>query len=71
MTLNQTSYFVGNRGEMELKVLELLETVTFAAIEELQWLFFNVLIAYFILCQYSNDDSLKKMGRLSSKRVSV
>lgn len=45
MTLNQTSYFVGNRGEMELKVLELLETVTFAAIEELQWLFFNVLIA--------------------------
>lgn len=45
---------------MELKVLELLETVTFAAIEELQWLFFNVLIAYFILCQHSNDDSLKK-----------
>lgn len=39
MTLNQTSYIVSNRGEMGLKVLELLETVTFAAIGELHWLF--------------------------------
>lgn len=39
MTLNQTSYIVNNCGQMGLKVLELLETVAFAAIEELQWLF--------------------------------